>query len=119
MSQHRKHRGYRTQLLVARWFAAHGWPHAESTGASRQGADVTGMADVAVEVKARRDLDPVAWVKQAEKSADGRLPLAVVRCNGQGEQTVGDWIVMLRLSDATQLLRAAGYGAPLDEETER
>ena len=33
----RKARGMRTQLVIARWFAARGWPFAESTGSARQG----------------------------------------------------------------------------------
>ena len=118
MSQHRKHRGMRTQQLVAEWLADRGWPFAQSAGAGRSGADVTGTPDVCVEVKARANLDPLAWVKQAEKSADGRLPFAVVRCNGQGEADPGQWVAFLRLSDLTNLLRAAGYGDPLTEETD-
>lgn len=109
-SQHRKHRGYRTQKLVAAWFAAHGWPFAESTGASRQGADVTGTPDIAVEVKARADLNPLAWIRQAETAADGRLPIVIFRCNGQGEN-VADYPALIRTSDLTRLLQEAGYGS--------
>lgn len=117
MSQHRKHRGMRTQKLVAAWLADHGWPFAESAGAGRQGADVTGTPDIAVEVKARANLDPLAWVRQAEKASDGRLPFAVFRPNGMGEDA-GRYLAMLRLSDLTTLLRAAGYGTtPTTEET--
>ncbi|UNX54101.1 hypothetical protein MF406_14290 [Georgenia sp. TF02-10] len=102
----------RTQKVVADWFADHGWPHAESTGASRQGSDVTGMVDVAVEVKARRDLSPMAWVRQAVAGADGRLPVVVFRPDGMGETTVADWPCLVRLADLTDLLREAGYGQP-------
>ena len=61
MTQHRKHRGFRTQLLVAQYLAANGWPWAESAGAGRPGADITGTPDVAVEVKARADWSPLSW----------------------------------------------------------
>ena len=111
-SQSRKHRGYKTQALVAQWFRHRGWPYAESTGASRQGADVTGTPDIAVEVKARTGFDPLAWIRQAVTAADGRLPFVVVRCNGQGETTVADWPCLIRLGDLTQLLHDAGYGDP-------
>ena len=111
-SQSRKHRGYKTQALVAQWFRHRGWPYAESTGASRQGADVTGTPDIAVEVKARAGFDPLAWIRQAVAAADGRLPFVVIRCNGQGETTVADWPCLIRLSDLTQLLHEAGYGDP-------
>ena len=116
MSQHRKHRGMRTQKLVAQWLANHGWPYAESTGAARQGADVTGTPDIAVEVKARTGFDPLAWIRQAEAAADGRLPFVVFRCNGQGEQA-GDYPALIRFSDLTQLLADAGYGDPTTEGT--
>ena len=36
----------RTQKLVAEYLAAHGWPFAESTGAARQGSDITGTPDL-------------------------------------------------------------------------
>lgn len=109
MSQHRKARGMRTQLLVAEYLQERGWPFATSAGAGRSGVDVLNTPDIAVEVKARANLDPLAWVKQAEKAADGRLPFAVFRPNGMGEDA-GRYLVMLRLSDMTRLLREAGYG---------
>lgn len=112
MSQHRKHRGYKTQALVAQWFRNHGWPYAESTGASRQGADLTGTPDIAVEVKARTGFNPLDWIRQAVRTADGRLPIVILRCNGQGETTIPDWPVLLRLEDLTHLLHEAGYGDP-------
>lgn len=109
-NQSRKHRGYRTQAVVADWFKTRGWPFAESTGASRQGADLTGTPDIAVEVKARSGFQPLAWVRQATDAADGRLPFVVMRCNGQGEQSVEDWPCLIRLSDLTKLMQDAGYG---------
>lgn len=109
-TQHRKQRGMRTQKVVAEWFASNGWPWAESTGASRQGSDITGTPDIAIEVKARRDLDPLAWIRQAEAGADGRLPFVVFRPDGVGEANVPLWPVLMRLEDLTKLLRAAGYG---------
>lgn len=109
----------RTQKLVAAHLAANGWPFAESAGAGRQGADITGTPDLAVEVKARTNLNPLAWVRQAEGTADGRLPLVVFRCNGQGEDA-GKFLAMLRLDDLTGVLRAAGYGdTPSPVGTER
>ena len=123
--QSRKHRGYRTQKLVAEYLATNGWPFAESTGAARQGSDVTGCPDIAVEVKGRTAFEPLAWIRQAEKSAGGRLPFVVFRCNGQGER-VGDYPALIRTEDLVVLLRQAGYGdaggvwdpmKPLDVET--
>lgn len=115
MSQHRKARGMKTQALVAELMQKRGWPFAESAGAGRPGSDVTGTPDVAVEVKARSDLNPLAWVKQAEKSADGRLPFAVFRPNGMGEHPE-TFLAMIRFGDLLDLLAAAGYGDPKSRE---
>lgn len=109
MSQHRKARGMRTQLLVAEYLRTRGWPHAGSAGAGRSGADVTETPDIAVEVKARADLSPLAWVRQAEDAAGGRLPFAVFRPNGMGEHP-DKFLAMIRLADLVELLREAGYG---------
>jgi hypothetical protein len=109
-SQSRKHRGMRSQRVVADWFQRHGWPFSESTGAGRSGSDITGMPGLAPEVKARSDLQPIAWLKQAEANAG--LPFVVFRPNGMGEQAVGKWGVMCRLEVFTDLLRASGYGTP-------
>ena len=119
MSQHRKSRGMRTQLLVAQYLREHGWPFAESAGSGRSGADITGTPDISVETKARSDLSPLAWVRQAEGAADGRLPLVTFRCNGQGEDA-SKYLAMLRLGDLVALLQAAGYGtAPTETEETR
>lgn len=109
MTRARKDRGMRTQKLVAEYLRDNGWPHAQSAGSGRSGADVLGTLDIAVEVKARANLEPLAWMKQAEKAADGRLPLAVFRCNGQGEDP-GAYLTLIRLDALVELLRAAGYG---------
>lgn len=100
----------RTQKLVAEYLRANGWPFAESAGAGRSGADITGTPDISVETKARSDLSPLAWVRQAEGAADGRLPLVAFRCNGQGEDA-SKYLAMVRLGDLVELLRSAGYGS--------
>ena len=112
MSQHRKHRGYQSQRIVADWFRAHGWPYAEPVGAGRDGSDITGMLDIDVEVKARRGLDLPALLRQLDERAEvGRLGFGVLRLDGQGPASIADWPVVLRLDDFTALLRAAGYGS--------
>ncbi len=104
----RHERGRRTESVLASWLRDRGWPYAEPTGAARSGVDITGTPGLAIEVKARRDFSPLGWVRQA-RTRPG-LPLVVLRCDGQGEATVGEWLVLLRLEDAVPLLRCAGYG---------
>ena len=110
-SQSRKHRGYRSQKVVAMYLAEHGFPYAESTGAGRPGTDITGTIGLDWEVKARKDFSPSATIKQLKDRHNGKdLPVAVLRLNGQGEANVGEWVTLLRLEDFVALLRDAGYG---------
>jgi hypothetical protein len=112
-SQSRKHRGYRSQKVVAEYLAKHGFPFAESTGAGRSGTDVTGTVGIDWEVKARKDFNPSAVIKQLKERHNGKdLPVAVLRLNGQGEVNIGEWVTILRLEDFVKLIRAAGYGEP-------
>jgi len=116
VSQARKHRGYRTQRVAAEHFAANGFPHAEPVGAGRAGSDIVGLVGIDVEVKARRDLNLVGLMKQLNARAkDGVLGIGVVRPDGMGETSVGMWPAVMCLDDLIALLRAAGYGSPLEE----
>lgn len=111
MTQHRKHRGYSSQRIVADWFTTNGWPYAEPVGAGRAGSDVTGMPGIDIEVKARRGFDPLAAMRQqSDRAALGDLPFAILRMDGQGPAVIGSWPVIIRLDTLTELLRAAGYG---------
>ena len=112
MADSRKRRGAQTQTAVARWFAGHGWPYAESAGAGRVGSDITGVPGLAIEVKARRDFTPLAWLRQA-RTGKG-LPFVVFRPDGLGPANIASWGVLITLEEHTALLRAAGYGDPVD-----
>lgn len=110
MSQSRKHRGYRSQKVVAEFLAQNGFPYAESAGAGRSGADITGVGKIDFEVKARNGFQAKATLRQmAERAQDGILPVAVLRLNGQGEQSIGEWAAVLPFSVLVELLRKAGY----------
>ncbi len=100
-SQHRKHRGYRTQRVIAQWLQQW-YPHALPVGSGAQGEDITGIP-WSVEVKARSDWNPLAWTKQAEKNANDKLPFVIQRCNGQGED-VGSYLAIIRLDRLVALL---------------
>ena len=113
MSQHRKHRGYATQRIVADYFRDHGWPFAEPTGAGRQGSDVTGMPGLDVEVKARRDLDITGTLRQQVERTDA-MCIAVIRPDGYGPARIDEWPVLMTLKQAIELLREAGYGSRMD-----
>ena len=117
MSQHRKHRGYASQKIVARYLEENGFPFAESTGAGRAGTDVTGTPGIDWEVKARRGLVISQLMKQLNDRAEvGSLGIGVIRPDGMGEASVGRWPVVLCFDDFIALARAAGYGLPLGED---
>jgi hypothetical protein len=119
VTQARKHRGYQSQRIAAEWFQRNGFPYAESTGAGRSGSDITGMPGLDIEVKARTGFSPLAAMRQQEdRAARGDLAFALLRMDGQGPAVIGAWPVVIRLDTFTQLLRAAGYGDPLTEETD-
>ena len=110
-SQSRKHRGYRSQKVLAEYLAVNGFPYAESAGAGRSGSDITGTIGIDWEVKARTGFNPAAAIAQLKDRDNGKdLGVVVLRLNGQGEKSVGDWVCLLRLEDAVKLLRDAGYG---------
>lgn len=117
MTQHRKHRGYQTQRIVAAYLKGRGWPHAYAIGAGEAGDDIQGTLDIAVEVKARTGFSPLAAIRQMQaRRREGALPFAVLRMDGTGETTIDDWPCVIRLEDLVAVLREAGYGdAPRPE----
>jgi hypothetical protein len=63
-----------------------------------------------IEVKARTDFQPLAWLKQVEKRTQGKeLSAVVVRMNTQGEDA-SKYLAFMRFQDLVQLLLKAGYG---------
>lgn len=109
-SQYRKHRGYKTQHIVADYFVENGWPHAKAVGAGRSGTDITGIEGLDIEVKARTKLDLAGLMRQLHdrKSSTG-MGVGVLRLNGQGEKSVEQFVAVLTLSDLVYLLKANGY----------
>ncbi len=114
MTNARVSRGRQSQRIAAEFMNDKGFPFAEGVWGSMPGRDITGTPGLAIEVKARRDLNLPGWLRQAAKNANGDLPLLLVRPDGYGEARVGEWCLCLRFDEAVHLLRAAGYGTPLE-----
>ena len=106
MSQSRKHRGFRTERIVAEYLRR--WWEGASVGRG-SGRDILNVP-FDCEVKARTGLDVVGTLRQIEARTDesGLLGFAAFRLNGQGEKAE-EYVAMLRLGDLVQLLRDAGY----------
>jgi hypothetical protein len=112
MSQSRKHRGFRTERVVASYLSQW-WEHA--TVGRGSGRDILGVP-FDCEVKARASLDIKGTFRQiqARTSKSGLLGFACFRLNGQGENAP-DYAAFIRLEDLVELLIKAGYQNMRDE----
>jgi hypothetical protein len=105
MTRHRKDRGLRTERVVASYLSE--WWEFASVGRGA-GKDIQNVP-FDCEVKARSSFQPLEWLRQATKRADGKeLPFVVSRMNGQGE-SAEDYLAFMRFGDLVQLLIKAGY----------
>lgn len=106
MTRHRKDRGLRTERVVVSYLQT--WWRSASVGRGA-GKDVHNVP-FDIEVKARSEFAPLAWIKQVEKRAQGKeLSAVVVRMNGQGEDAT-QYLAFMRFQDLVDLLLKAGYG---------
>ncbi len=105
-SQHRKHRGFRTERVVAAYLQQ--WWSGATIGRGN-GKDIVGIP-VDIEVKARADFKPLEWLKQGRKRTEKNkeLSLVVCRMNGQGEDAA-EYLAFMKFSDLVSLLVKAGY----------
>jgi hypothetical protein len=112
-SQARKHRGFRTERVVAEYLST--WWHGACVGRG-SGKDIVNVP-FDVEVKARSGFQPLAYLKQlkARTSSSGELGFGVIRLNGQGEDAA-EYACIIRLADLLPLL-ILKYGH-LDKEPE-
>jgi hypothetical protein len=95
----RKARGRRTELVLVERLRTL-FPNAAQVNSAASGADILNTPGLAIEVKARRGLDLPAWMRQAAKNAKpGEMPVLITRLNGQGEEWVEDWPVILGFGD--------------------
>jgi len=105
-SQSRKHRGLRTERVVAAYLSQ--WWRSASVGRG-SGKDIHNVP-FDIEVKARSKLDLLAFIKQVEKRAQGKeLSAVVCRLNGQGEDA-SQYLAFMRFQDLVDLMLKAGYG---------
>jgi hypothetical protein len=105
MTRHRKDRGLRTERVVAEYLRQ--WWQFANVGRGA-GKDILNVP-FDVEIKARAAFQPLEWLRQATKRADGKeLPFVVSRMNGQGE-SAEDYLAFMRFGDLVQLLIKAGY----------
>ena len=114
MTQHRKHRGFRTERVVAEYLST--WWQGACVGRG-SGKDIVNVP-FDVEVKARAGFQPLAYIKQlkARTALSGELGFGVIRLNGQGEDA-REYAAIIRLEDLLPLL-ILRYGHLDKEPTE-
>ena len=113
-SQARKHRGFRTERVVAQYLSTV-WQGA--TVGRGSGKDIVNVP-FDVEVKARAGFQPLAYMKQlkARTALSGEMGFGVIRLNGQGED-VAEYCAIIRLADLLPLLQLK-YGHLTSEPTD-
>lgn len=108
-------RGNLLQNALAAYLRDQGWVNAESTGAGRQGTDVTGTPGVVWECKTavrfKEDFKPTMWVEQSRRhaAAGGDLPVSVYFPAGVGAANVANTLSIVPTHVLMQLLQEAGY----------
>jgi hypothetical protein len=105
-SQSRKHRGFRTERVVADYLSQ--WWQGAAVGRGN-GKDIVNIP-MDIEVKARTAFQPLEWLRQSRKRTEknGELNVVVCRMNGQGLDAA-EYLSFLKFSDLVQLLIKAGY----------
>lgn len=115
MANSRKVRGRETEILLAQYLAANGFPYALPTGSGTPGTDITGTPGITWEAKARAGFNPLDNLRQVlANTPDGNFSEVVLRCNGQGPASIGMWPVFKPLYQEILLLRQAGFGVPVE-----
>ena len=116
MSQSRKHRGFRTERVVAEYLRR--WWEGASVGRG-SGRDVLNVP-FDCEIKARSTLNIPETLRQIETrtAKSGLLGFACFRLNGQGDTKPHEYVAMLRFGDLVELLVAAGYEKRRDVVTD-
>jgi len=106
MTRHRKDRGLRTERVIVSYLQQ--WWRSASIGRGA-GKDIHNVP-FDIEIKARSEFQPLQWIKQVEKRAQGKeLSAVVCRMNGQGENAA-EYLAFMRFQDLVNLLLNAGYG---------
>lgn len=93
------------------------FPHIERrtlSGKYDQG-DISGMVGLAIEIKSHKTYKFKEWLRETaieKTNAKADFGILVVKPNGVGLDSVGEWFAVMTVSDILDLLQEAGYGAP-------
>jgi len=110
-----KAKGTAAETAVVKYLQGAGFPNAERralSGANDLG-DITGIPCLCMEVKSQKSYTIPKWMEETKtetKNASADFGFLIIKPNGVGLGSVGDWWAVLSVSAAIDLLRLAGYG---------
>jgi hypothetical protein len=96
-------RGRKSQQIAAD-FLRPVFPEAEGIAASLPGRDILKTPDWAIEVKATKDFNPTAFMKQAMANGGDDWAFSIYRPKGYGEAKVSEWIALTTLGEMRGLI---------------
>lgn len=98
-AESRKTRGMQAQVIAA-GFLRPIYPWVTTVSGAAPGRDLNNTPGLAVEVKARREFDPLAWLRQSKRNSDDdEMSIVVWQPDGMGPATTKHWPVMGYLGD--------------------
>lgn len=124
MTDARVRRGRKSEHLAADYLLPL-FPNAHAVAASLPGRDILGTSaddieflhgdpvpnpetrGIAPEVKARKAFEPLKAMAQAKRNAGNDIPMVILRMDGQGEESVGDWLAIFTFKEARDLIGRA------------
>lgn len=120
MATARVSRGRASQQIAAE-FLWPVFPEAEGIAASLPGRDILKTPGWAIEVKATREFNPTAFMKQAMANCGDDWAFSIYRPKGYGEAKVSEWIALTTLGEMRHLIARIQelefWVAELSEET--
>lgn len=103
MATHRVSRGRKSQEIAAD-FLRPAFPNARGIAASLPGRDILETPGWAIEVKATKEFNPTAFLKQAMANCDDDWAFAIYRPKGYGEAKVSEWVALTTLGEMRGLI---------------
>lgn len=103
MATNRVSRGRKSQEIAAD-FLRTVFPLARGVAASLPGRDILETPGWAIEVKATKEFNPTAFMKQAMANCGDDWAFSIYRPKGYGEAKISEWIALTTLGEMRGLI---------------